>query len=375
MSLVYLSPVRWADFAQRPHKFAQWHHARHGGQVLWLEPYPTRLPKLADLRRNSPGRRPPGQEVPHWLQRVAVPAIPAEPVPGATVVNRALWGDALRRVRAFAAAQPTELVIGKPSRLALLALRAGGFSRTSYDAMDDFPAFHRGLSARSLARVETQLARSVDCVLASSSRLRAKFEALGATTLLVRNACDVESLEAAVAAAGAPDQDLVGYVGTIAPWFDWELVCGLARLRPDKRFLLVGPLHTALPADLPANVGWEPACAHPEAMRRMARFGAGLIPFRSSALSEAVDPVKYYEYRALGIPVLSTAFGEMTQHAQEDPGVFLVRDAEGAAQALDRAQSMPAGAEWVREFRARNSWDARFAGALTACAPAGSAKA
>ena len=33
MQLVYFSPVPWASFAQRPHKFVEWFHARCGAIV------------------------------------------------------------------------------------------------------------------------------------------------------------------------------------------------------------------------------------------------------------------------------------------------------------------------------------------------------
>lgn len=44
MQLVYLSPLPWDSFSQRPHQFVEWFHNKHGGEVLWIDPYPTRLP-------------------------------------------------------------------------------------------------------------------------------------------------------------------------------------------------------------------------------------------------------------------------------------------------------------------------------------------
>jgi glycosyltransferase involved in cell wall biosynthesis len=359
--LVYLSPVRWADFAQRPHKFAEWHHGHHGGRVLWVEPYPSRLPRWADLRRRN--HLPPGaaEPLPAWLELVRTRALPAEPLPGGTFVNRRLWQGVLRRIATFATPHATELVIGKPTQLALDVLRQARFARTVYDAMDDFPAFHGGLAGRAMATAEAAVARQVDVVYGSASRLRDKFAATGARTALVRNACDPAALPPGLSATREPG--LVGYIGTIASWFDWDLVLALAAARPDLRLRLIGPLHLQPPVPLPANVELRGAASHPEAMRQMARFSVGLIPFRSTPLTAAVDPVKYYEYRALGIPVLSTAFGEMPQHAAEDPGVFLVDGAAGASEALARALEAQADPAWVQRFRGLNSWSARFSAA------------
>jgi hypothetical protein len=51
VQLIYLSPVPWASFRQRPHEFAEWFHRRLRARVLWVEPYPVRLPRWSDLSR------------------------------------------------------------------------------------------------------------------------------------------------------------------------------------------------------------------------------------------------------------------------------------------------------------------------------------
>jgi hypothetical protein len=80
-----------------------------------------------------------------------------------------------------------------------------------------------------------------------------------------------------------------------------------------------------------------------------------------------VDPVKYYGYRAMGLPVLSTAFGEMAHRGVGDR-TFLIADgdsvAETAGAALASAGDRGSPAEVMR-FRAEHGWrrrleDARF---------------
>ena len=58
MRLVYLSPVSWHSFAQRPHELVRQFHAATQAPVLWVEPYPTRLPVLADLLTRPPYQGP-----------------------------------------------------------------------------------------------------------------------------------------------------------------------------------------------------------------------------------------------------------------------------------------------------------------------------
>lgn len=356
-SVVYLSPVPWASISQRPHKFAEWFHARRGGSVLWVDPYPTRLPTWQDLRRMRAGVQEPAQDVPDWLQLHTVRTPPIEPLPFSAAVQRASWGRLREAVRDFASGGDCELVVGKPSKLARHIMDMDLFSRVTYDAMDDFPAFYTGLSRAAFAFTEEQVARRADRIVVSSEALARKF-AGSREVILARNACDPARLPTLQQVASLREPDLVGYIGTIASWFDWPLVLGLARARPDLRFRLTGPVYATLPSDLPPNVSILPACSHEEAMLEMARFAVGLIPFHRTSLTRAVDPVKYYEYRAMGTPVLSTAFGEMVAHARDDAGVFLTTGDGTSALQSALAHRDPPGL--VDEMRAANAWHARF---------------
>ena len=84
---------------------------------------------------------------------------------------------------------------------------------------------------------------------------------------------------------------------------------------------------------------------------------AGLIPFRIDPLTDCVDPVKYYEYRAMGLPVLSTRFGEMRLRGLQDRVAFLDELDRLDLRALARQAADPAE---VGAFRAANTWARRF---------------
>ena len=53
----------------------------------------------------------------------------------------------------------------------------------------------------------------------------------------------------------------------------------------------------------------------------LATFDIGLIPFKINELTASVDPVKYYEYRAAALPILSSRFGDMALRNSDD-GVY-----------------------------------------------------
>lgn len=364
MRLVYFSPVPWASFAQRPHKFVEWFHARRGGDVLWVDPYPTRLPELADFRRikASGGSAMPlaaQRSAPAWLTILRPRSLPIEPLPGAGALNRRLWNDILQAIHAFIEKEECRLGIGKPSELALQVLARHPTVSSIYDAMDDFPAFYRGLSRIAMGRRERKVAAQVTRISVSSTALADRFATYHSKLTLALNACAIETLPSPSATTKSSGRPVLGYVGTIGHWFDWPLVFDLAEANPSMCIRLIGPIYALHPRPLPRNIELLPACDHATAMKFMQEFSVGLIPFKHTDLTASVDPIKYYEYRALGLPVLSTSFGEM---ALRDglAGVFLMNKHSDLASLVRTAMASECEIDEMQEFRTANSWEVRF---------------
>lgn len=362
--LVYFSPVPWTSFAQRPHRFVEWFHSRTNGDVMWVEPYPTRFPDISDLRRvMSEPRKSESQNTfqPPWLRILHPRAFPIEPLPGAGVVNKLLWRQLSNIVADFVAKGPCMVGVGKPSELALQVLTRHASTPSFYDAMDDFPAFYHGLSRVAMAQREGAIAKRVGHILVSSSALADRFAVHQEKVLMALNACTVDTLPALDAPKMARKRLSVGYVGTVADWFDWNLIIKLAKENPSIDICLVGPVFTTAPGPLPMNIEMLPACSHERAITLMQSFSVGLIPFKRNSLTDSVDPIKYYEYRALGLPVLSTKFGEMARRSEED-GVYLVNNHDNLNELIEAAVSYTPDIKKIRRFRELNSWEARFDG-------------
>lgn len=361
MRLVYLSPVPWESFAQRPHKFVEWVHGRTGGSVLWVDPYPTRFPNWKDLRRPCPpvssSQR--SSTSPTWLTVLKPRALPIEPLPGSGWVNRRLWQRQLQQIIDFANQSKTWLAIGKPSVLALELLKLLRHCPSLYDAMDEFPAFYAGISRVALARRERLIAQQVDVISASSSELKSRWGRIHKDVRLVHNGLDLSAIQPVEREAVSTDKKVFGYVGTIASWFDWAWVCALAKARPNDEIRLIGPVFHQPNGKLPGNVKLLPACDHKSALTAMTQFQIGLIPFKKNELTASVDPIKYYEYRALGLPVISTDFGEMSFRSGER-GVFITQSERDVAAMAAVALEFKSDAGVDRAFAEENKWEARF---------------
>lgn len=361
MRLIYLSPNPWSSFSQRSHEIARYFHSYCKGEVLWINPYPVRFPNLNDLFTRFKKEHYSETKIPEWLTVVTPKSLPIEPMPLSGGINHLLWKNVILRVRRFAD-KSTILGIGKPSVLALSLLSEKIAATSFYDAMDDFPSFFKGISRQFVARREEQILNQVTTIITSSSILLEKFNKIGNDVRLILNACAVDRLPQPVISRTRKknEKPVIGYIGTMGYWFDWHLVASLAKSFPEADFRLIGPVYSFPQISLPHNVSLESPMAHGAALKVMTGFDIGLIPFKIVQLTSSVDPIKYYEYRSMGLPVISSSFGEMVKRNESD-GVFKVDKNTDLKAIIQIALSARKDLMSPFEFRENNAWESRFA--------------
>lgn len=210
-----------------------------------------------------------------------------------------------------------------------------------------------------MARREQSIADRVSRISVSSTTLAERFAAYRAKLTIVHNACTVDALPPVNASRRQSGDLVLGYLGTIGHWFDWPFVLALAQANASLHIHLIGPVYTSVPEPLPGNISLLPACDHATAITLMQTFSIGLIPFKHSDLTSSIDPIKYYEYRALGLPILSTCFGEMARR-QGQAGIFIADAASDLAYQVKMALIYKYRSNEIQAFRKNNSWEARF---------------
>ena len=366
--LIYLSPVPLRSFAQRPHHFVAWYHERFDAEVMWIDPYPARLPRWDDVyrlkRQKKPLLRPRlGADWTYasWIHLVEPTAIPLEPINLGRVFNQWLWSDLASLVQRWSKGR-TQLVIGKPCALAVQLAQLFAPEQVIFDVMDNMPAFSEGRSQAWVGRMESELVARAGTVVASSTPLQQLMSARYGREVMCAHNATTPPPEELLARRNEFVQDStkglrLGYIGAISRWFDWDLVLALAQTNPDAHIDLIGPCDRP-PDNLPANIALHPAQPQDSVYQTLLQFDVGLIPFKISDLTDYVDPVKYYEYRAAGLPVLSSRFGEMRFRGANDGVVFFEDLAPGydLAESLAKRQS-PAS---IGDFLRKNQWHSRF---------------
>jgi glycosyltransferase involved in cell wall biosynthesis len=230
-----------------------------------------------------------------------------------------------------------------------------------YDCLDAHEGFGTNRPGV-LAGAETDASRAADLVVATSESLRRRLSSAGREARLLPNGCDYELFAGVPAPRPSRDALVVGYVGALDAWFDFDLLAAIARMRPGWRFEIVGGLENAAadPPRLP-NVVFHGERPHREMPALRSRFDVEVIPFRLSPLTHATDPVKLYEAAAAGRPVVATPLESLEGLARRGlarlaatPEAFVAAIEAAAADGSD-------GAARLREFARTNTWDDRAA--------------
>jgi polysaccharide pyruvyl transferase CsaB len=241
---------------------------------------------------------------------------------------------------------------------------------TVYDVLDDWEEFHRvGQAIWYDEPFERQMIGACDAVFAINELLAGRIRGLGGAAVEVVG----NGLKPGIERVREPQplargEVTVGYFGYLAgAWFDWELIAAAARRRPSWRFYLIGYGGSPEGVELPATVQLLGKQPQADLAAYAANWDVAVIPFKPDRLAAGADPIKTYEYLAMGLPVVTTGVypppgGEGLVTRAEGVDGFL-REIERAAR---RRSAEEAAAR--RIFAGSCTWDHRLEALLASLA-------
>ena len=248
-----------------------------------------------------------------------------------------------------------------------------------HDCMDDISGFSN--TDDFVLEMERDMIRNCDILVVSSDALHEKYKDIQAPRL-IRNAVNIEhlsndkatnhgifkqnypSLQLQLKSTPSADCEVIriGYVGAIAEWFDADLVRQVAMKEPHYEFHLCGDVSskgaTAALSDLD-NVTMYGEIGYRDVPSFLRRMDILIIPFKITPIIEACDPVKFYEYSAVGKPTVATPLPEL--HRVSDL-VYLASSAEEFRQKIRNAFDRRGDRDFtsaLQEYARRNTWHQR----------------
>jgi teichuronic acid biosynthesis glycosyltransferase TuaH len=154
------------------------------------------------------------------------------------------------------------------------------------------------------------------------------------------------------------EKSIATYIGTIAPWFDFNLVLKSLKDCPNLVCCLFGPTEVAIPKH--ERLLYLGPVAHECIFAIMQESNILLMPFTVTNLIQAVNPVKLYEYIYSGKPVLAVEYAESGKFKDY---VYLYKNQDEYCNYLSmlcRGQLLPKKSkEECLEFAQANTWSAR----------------
>lgn len=232
-----------------------------------------------------------------------------------------------------------------------------------YDCMDLICDFYNGRQRRLIQYQEEILCQKATAIFASSLPLLQYLQStygLNAEKLTpLFNGYAPESCAHSRTVPIHMAMPSVVYIGTIAEWLDVEALKYLSQLYPELTVYLVGPIKSGMQECLRSEI---PNCIltgplpHEEALAYAAHASAVVIPFIPNRMIEMVDPVKLYEYIALGKAVISSRWAALERFQLYHNLMFYDSPASFARNVFYQiGKSYPP----PKRFAAENAWSQR----------------
>jgi teichuronic acid biosynthesis glycosyltransferase TuaH len=342
--LLYVTHVDWGHIRQRPH------HIASGLAAYYDVTVAAPISRKRSLQVANPDT---------GLRRIGLLRAPGSYRSAAALkLNNSLCAAQLR---ARIAGIPDIVMVTSPECHSWVAPWIGN-ARLAYDCMDDAQAFDQdaGVRAIKLALEKTLLARA-NFIFASSARLRDLCIARGAEQnklTLIPNGWDAQTFPV------RPTHELpasgplaLAYFGTIDRWLDHTALEETLRACPEVSIRLIGPNASGYVSP-DARMAIEPPIPHAVLAASIATSDMMLLPFVVTDLIRAVDPVKLYEYVALGKPILSAYWPELERF--RGYVTFYGDMPEFVRRIATRSVPAPPSATERAAFLAPHAWEARI---------------
>jgi hypothetical protein len=156
---------------------------------------------------------------------------------------------------------------------------------------------------------------------------------------------------------------IIGYIGSVGEWFDFELIEKITVRFPTIFILIVGFIFPKLLKRVQSIVSQYPNIRflgrkdYSTLGAYLNTFTASIIPFKIYNLTESVNPTKFYEYCVTGKPIITTALPELEKYQD------VISYAHNHEQFLDSLESIiilktiRQDQDQLRRIAKENLWD------------------
>lgn len=240
-----------------------------------------------------------------------------------------------------------------------------------YECVDEWSAAKGLVRSKVIQKLEKRLIEKVRLVIVTHENLYCSKRAFAKNIHVISNGADVEHFKKAslcdtpvAQEIQAIPQPIIGFLGTIQYWIDFDLLRFLALARPQWSFVVIGPKGRLAQVEkienLP-NVYMLGRKRYDDLPSYLKGFSVCLNPYVVNETAMNCSPLKLYEYLAAGKPVVSV---DMPEARKFDGSVWIGRDYEEILRLLEQAINPETENQELVSSRIRavqqHSWDCRY---------------
>lgn len=213
------------------------------------------------------------------------------------------------------------------------ALKLFQYNKIIFDITDDLAAYQDNPCKYKYASdCVKAIAKRSDQLIVTAATLLDEYKRLNNKILLIPNGYDKKIFSADP--VNLPDdmkpikKPVVGFIGNIFYFLNYDLIEYIAMMNPDKNFVFVGPCEEAVRdrwknmRDKYKNIIWLGKKDKSDIPRYILGFDVCINPFKVDKVSRSVSPLKVFEYLAMRKPVVSVKMESLEQEQIADLILF-----------------------------------------------------
>ena len=214
--------------------------------------------------------------------------------------------------------------------LTLLYLNVKRFKTSIYHAVDAIE--HQPFMPKELIKIqEIKLSKNVDKIFVTSKNIMKKLQIYNANISYFGNVCDFEhfSKSLSIDIDEIPHdikrikKPIVGFIGSISEYkIDFKLIYEIANNLKNINFVFIGPIDETInrkklnQLKTLKNIYFLGYREYKDLPYYCSYFDIGWLPLMHNSYTKSMFPIKFFEYLASGLPVVSTEIDSLKEFKQ-----------------------------------------------------------
>lgn len=232
------------------------------------------------------------------------------------------------------------------------------YKKLVYRMPDDVSEFK--IYPDSILEIENKLLEKADVIFVTSKKLLEKVNKRGKNAYWLPNGTNFDHFQrydAKPKEYESISNPIVVYVGAVGYWFDENIVEHIAKNLKVDIFIIGSCTKDISKLKTLKNIHILGPRSYDIIPNYLHHSDIAIIPFEKSEFSDAINPIKLFEYCSAGIPVVST---DMKEISNLNAPVYAAKNKEDFLKGIKKYLNKEYNKDELIKFGRENSWNNRY---------------